>query len=84
MADVAPLPPQIDEAAINRRYPLFIERIILLLVLVGVGGGVFMLALNLPFPPWITAVASLPLAYVVWATVAERLGGIVQLRHRDA
>ena len=43
-----------------------------------------MLALNLPFPPWITAVASLPLAYVVWATVAERLGGIVQLRHRDA
>ena len=38
MADAAPLPPQIDGEH-NRRYPLFIERIILLLVLMGVGGA---------------------------------------------
>ncbi|MGB0726669.1 MAG: hypothetical protein ACPGR0_00010 [Candidatus Poseidoniaceae archaeon] len=84
MSDAAPLPPQQDEGELNRPYPLFTERIILLLVLLGVGGAVYLLALNLPVPPWVTVVASIPLTYVVWATLAERLGGIVQLRHRDA
>ena len=84
MTDAAPLPPQQSEGERNRAYPLFIERVILLLVLLGVGGLVYLLALNLPVPPWLTVVVSVPLAYVVWATLAERLGGIVQLRHRDA
>ena len=84
MTEAAPLPPQQDEGEHNRPYPLFIERIILLIVLIGVGGLVFVLALNLPVPAWLTVIVSLPLAYVVWATLAERLGGIVQLRHRDA
>ena len=84
MSDAAPLPPQQDEVELNRSYPLFTERIILLLVLLGVGGAVYLLALNLPVPPWLTVVVVVPLAYVVWATLAERLGGIVQLRHRDA
>lgn len=84
MTEAAPLPPQQDEGEHNRPYPLFIERIILLVVLIGVGGLVFVLALNLPVPAWLTVIVSLPLAYVVWATLAERLGGIVQLRHRDA
>jgi hypothetical protein len=30
-----------------------------------------------------TVVVSLGVAYVVWATVGERLAGVVQLRHRD-
>ena len=84
MSDAAPLPPQQDEGELNRPYPLFTERIILLLVLLGVGGTVYLLALNLPVPPWLTVAVAVPLAYVVWATLAERLGGIVQLRHRDA
>ena len=84
MTEAAPLPPQQDEGEHNRPYPLLIERIILLVVLIGVGGLVFVLALNLPVPAWLTVIVSLPLAYVVWATLAERLGGIVQLRHRDA
>lgn len=84
MSDAAPLPSQQDEGEHNRSYPLFIERIILLLVLLGVGGAVYLLALNLPIPSWLTIVVAVPLAYVVWATLAERLGGIVQLRHRDA
>ena len=84
MTDAAPLPPQQNEADTSRPYPLFLERIILFLVLLGVGGLVYGLAMNLPVPPWLTAVLCLPLAYVVWATLAERLGGIVQLRHRDA
>ena len=84
MSDAAPLPSQQDEGEHNRSYPLLIERIILLLVLLGVGGAVYLLALNLPIPPWLTIVVAVPLAYVVWATLAERLGGIVQLRHRDA
>ena len=84
MTEAAPLPPQQDAGEHNRPYPLLIERIILLVVLIGVGGLVFVLALNLPVPAWLTVIVSLPLAYVVWATLAERLGGIVQLRHRDA
>ena len=84
MSDAAPLPPQQDGEQLNRPYPLFAERIILLSVLLGVGGAVYLLALHLPVPPWLTVVVAVPLAYVVWATLAERLGGIVQLRHRDA
>ena len=83
MSDAAPLPPQQDEVELNRSYPLFTERIILLLVLLSVERSIS-LALNLPVPPWLTVVVAVPLAYVVWATLAERLGGIVQLRHRDA
>ena len=84
MSDAAPLPSQQDEGEHNRSYPLFTERIILLLVLLGVGGAVYLLALTLPIPPWMTIVVAVPLSYVVWATLADRLGGIVQLRHRDA
>lgn len=83
MTAASPLPPQQDHDVVNRPYPLIIERVILLLVLLGVGGLVFIAAANLPFPAWVTVLAALPLVYVVWATVAERIAGVVQLQHRD-
>ena len=83
MDAASPLPPQMDEGVVNRPYPLAAERVILLFVLLGVAGAVYLAALNLPVPAWMTVVVSLPLAYVVWATVGERIAGVVQLRHRD-
>ncbi|MCH1411298.1 MAG: hypothetical protein L7U48_04360 [Candidatus Poseidoniaceae archaeon] len=83
MDAASPLPPQQDNAVINRPYPLFLERIILLAVLIGIGGGVYLAAEQLMVPAWATVLLSLPIAYVVWATVGERLAGVVQLRHRD-
>ncbi|GIS27417.1 MAG: hypothetical protein CM15mP128_1760 [Methanobacteriota archaeon] len=43
-----------------------------------VSGAVYLLALNLPVPPWLTIVVAVPLAYVVWAA-----GGTAR-RHRPA
>ena len=83
MDAASPLPPQMDEGVVNRRYPLAAERVILLFVLLGVAAAVYFAAVNLPVPAWATVAVSLPLAYVVWATVGERLAGVVQLRHRD-
>ena len=83
MDAASPLPPQQDNAVINRPYPLFLERLILLAVLIGIGGGVYLAAEQLMVPAWATVLLSLPIAYVVWATVGERLAGVVQLRHRD-
>jgi len=83
MDAASPLPPQQDNAVINRPYPLFLERIILLAVLIGIGGGVYLAAEQFMVPAWVTVLLSLPIAYVVWATVGERLAGVVQLRHRD-
>ena len=83
MDAASPLPPQMDDSVANRPYPLAAERVILLTVLLGVVGAVYLTAVNLPVPAWVTVALSLPLAYVAWATVAERLGGVVQLRHRD-
>ena len=83
MDAASPLPPQQDNAVINRPYPLFLGRIILLAVLIGIGGGVYLAAEQLMVPAWATVLLSLPIAYVVWATVGERLAGVVQLRHRD-
>jgi len=83
MDAASPLPPQQDNAVINRPYPLFLERIILLAVLIGIGGGVYLAAEQFRMPAWVTVLLSLPIAYVVWATVGERLAGVVQLRHRD-
>ena len=84
MDAVSPLPPQMDDGVANRPYPLAAERVILLVVLLGVAGAVYFAAVNLPVPAWVTVVVSLPLAYVIWATVGERLAGVVQLRHRDS
>jgi fatty acid desaturase len=83
VSEVGPLPPQRDPAIVDRPYPLFIERLVLLLVLCSIVALVVLGARALPWSPWLTVPLMLPAAFVLWVSFGERLGGLVQLAHLD-
>ncbi len=83
MSESWPLPPQRDPSIVDRPYPLFLERIVLFLLLCGIVALMVLGARALPWSPWLTVPLMLPLAFVLWVSLGERLGGLVQLAHLD-
>ena len=58
-----------------------IERFVLLVLLLLCMGGVVAAAETLAWSPWLTVPVLLPLAFALWVSLAERIGGLVQLWH---
>ena len=83
MSERWPLPPQRDPSIVDRPYPLVLERIVLFLLLCGIVALMVLGARALTWSPWLTVPLMLPLAFVLWVSLGERLGGLVQLAHLD-